>query len=400
MSGEATVGSKFSPDREKEIRERYDDIMKYETVLADIGTCAFCDIMATAQEHHLLVPPGVDTPPTEMIGVVVLFRQPLHRTSSGQRIWLNHVGRELGYRKDDLFCRRCVELPKYYEVLSLHRNKWAHKGAQVTVDSLSAFAGAVLGVLELASDEWADGQELRDAAEQALKWAAYQTEWGEEDASDLRGELEQRDVQLAKLKSELQELKAERSQSRAVASNEDPEIVTRVLATAKAHITKKVNEAREEMEQHLVRIGDAVTSLRSEVLDTQGHAQSSVDDEDEEGVDRPARGGHPPQLTGGQASEKLRDAFQRMRARGFDISSNVFQRWIVEDALKAAAAGEMSQVDDWWKLPSVLRKTEAEKDQMSKQLEIPQLEDWMMDIYRRVERRSGATSALPPEIGQ
>lgn len=390
MSGEANIGGKFKPDREKEIRVRYADIMKYQTVLADIGTCAFCDIMATAEKHRLLVPPRVDTPPEEIVGVVVLFRQPLYRPSSGERIWLNRFGRELGYPKDDLFCRRCVELPKYYEVLYLHRNKWAHDSAQVTVGSLCAFAGAVLGVLELASDEWADGQGLRDVAKRALVWAA-DPEWGEEDASDLRGELEQKNVQLAKMKSELQELKAERSQSGMVASNEAPEVVTRVLATAKAHITKKVNEAREEMKQHLVKIGDAVTSLRSEVLDAQGHVQSSVDDEDDEAIDQPVRDRSPPQLTGGQASEKLQDAFRRMRARGFDISSNVFQRWIVEDALQAAAAGGMNQIEDWWNLLSVQMKTPAEIEQMREQLEIPNVEDWMMDIYRRVERRSDAT---------
>ena len=380
-------GGAFRPDREREIRERYDQIMKYENVLADIGACAFSDVMATGMKHSLLDAPKVDMTPRQIIDVVVLFRDRLRRRSSEDPLWFRQVGRELRYPPDHLFCRRCVELPKYYEVLQLHRNKRAHRG-QVTVASLCAFAGAVLGILELSSDEWADAQNLREAAEGALVWAARHTGWEEEDSSHLHSELEQRDVQLKRLRRELQELKAERSQSGVAASSDAPEIVKGALTSAKAHITKKVNEAKEEMERHLERIGDAVTSLRSEVLDTQEHAQSLVDEED---TGRSAPGGRPQQITGGQASEKLRDAFRRMRDKGFDLSSNVFQPWIVKAALDAAAAGNMNRIDDWWRLPIVQGKTKAEKEQLSRQLEIPNVKDWMMDIYRRVERRSDAT---------
>ena len=392
VAGEGgTGGGRFMLEREEEIREQYRQIAKYEAVLVDIGTCAFSDVIATGEKHGLLEAPRVDTPPKEMIDVVRLYRRPLRRPNSEDRIWIRQIGRELDYPLDDLFSRRCVELPNYYEVLYLHRNKWAHRGSQVTVDSLAAFAGAVLGVLELASDEWVDAKDLRDAAGRALAWAAdqsrevnWETGGKSEDAGHLRGEIE-------KLKSQLQQrderLKERKVESSTTASNTASDIVKGALASAKAHVTKKVSEAREEMEQHLVEIGNAITSLRSEVLERQEYAQSSVDGEDEGDIDQPART-HPRQLTGAQASGRLRDAFLRMRDQGFDTPSNVFQFWIVEEALREAAAGRMNHVDDWWKLPVVQRKTVEEMEQMSQQLEIPNVKDWMMSVYRSVERRS------------
>lgn len=199
--------------------------------------------------------------------------------------------------------------------------------------------------------------------------------------------LDQREIQLNELKIELQELKVVASRSSVAAANDAPEIVKGALTSAKAHVTKKVNEAKDEMERHLEKIEHAIALPRSEVLEVQEDDQPAIDEEDADGLaDR-----HRPQLTGGQAWEKLQDAFLRMRdSRGVHVTVNVFQRWIFEEALEQAAAGKMDQVDDWWKLPSVRRKTEEERKQMRQQLQIPYVEDWMMEIYRRVEHRSGA----------
>ena len=373
-----------------DIRDRYDRIMKGEGVLVDVGACAFSHVIATGIARGLLVDDHDPiTPPREIVEVMRLFRRHLRRRNSDETMRFNQVGYALGLSPDDLFFRRCVELPRYFEVLQVHRNKRAHRG-EVTVASLCAFAGAVLGVLELAADEWADAKKLNEAAERALEWATNQTSReSTEDAGRLRSELDQREMQLKQLKAELQELKAERSQSGTVSPNGDPEIVRGALKSAKAHITKKVNEAKGEMDLRLEQIGDAIASLRSEVLDAQEHEQPSMGEENDDaatpiGQDR-------PQLTGGQARRKLVTAFQRMRdTRGVDISVNVFQRWITDEALEWAAAGKMGQIDDWWNLPSVQRKMADEKERMREQLRLPNVEDWMMDIYRRVERRSGA----------
>ena len=404
MAADSRTISEFTLDkREEDIRDWYSRIMKGEAVLADIGARAFRDVMETGIRSGLLDDPDPITSPREIIDVVLLFRRRLRQPSSDETIGFYQVGRGLGRRPDNLFCRRCVELPQYFEVLHLHRNKGAHRGAVVTEASLCAFAGAVLGVLELSSDEWVDVKRLnllREEAKEALVWATNGTNDGREETSRLHRDLDQRDVHLRRLKTELQELrglKAEGSQGSPLASNEAQELATKsALTSTKAHVTKKVNEAKDEMERHLEKIGSAIASLRSEVLDAQEHDQPLVDEEDTDGM---AQVGHGPQLTRGQAWEMLQEAFRRMRdSRGVHISVNVFQRWIVEDALDAAAAGEMDQVDDWWKLTVVLRKTVEEREQMAQQLKIPKVEDWMMDIYRRVERRSDAEVSGPTQL--
>lgn len=389
-----TIGrGKFILDRDDEdIREWYDQIMKGEGVLADIGTCAFSHVIAIGVENGLLADgPKPTAPAREIIDVVQLFRCRLQRRSSEETISFSQVGYMLRFPPDDLLCRRCVELPRYFDVLKLHRNKRAHRG-EVTVASLCALAGSVLGVLEITADDWVDARRLNDAAEGALVWATEQAirESGE-DAHRLRGELHQREEQLKKLRMELQELKVEGSQSGAAASNGDPEIVKRVLTTAKAHISRKVNESKEDLERRLDQIGDAVASLRIEVLDAQEHGQPSDRDEDDENASALATSPHRPQITGVQARAKIIAAYRKMKDRGVDLSVNVFQPWIRDEALERAAKGKMDQIDDWWKLPSVQKKTPAEIEHMREQLEIPNVEDWMMDIYRRVERRSDAT---------
>ena len=382
------MAGKFIPDRDDDdLRDWYDQIMKSEGVLADIGACAFAHVISIGVKNGLLVDDIGPTTASEIIDVLKLFRRRLRRPSSEETMWFRQVGRELGYGPDDLSCRRCVELPQYFEVLHIHRNKRAHRG-EVTSASLCAFAGAVLGILELSSDDWVDTRRLNDAAQGALVWATDSTNReSAEDEVRLRSKLDQTEAELQQLKIELQERRAEGSQSRAAPSDNDPEIVKRALTSTKAHITKKVNEANDEVQRRLEQVGEAIASLRSEVLDAQEHGQPPVGEEEYDAVVAPSQ--HRPQLTGGQARTKLQDAFRRMRdTRSVDISVNVFQRWIVDEALEWAATGKMDQIEDWWKLPSVQRKALDEKEQMREQLQIPEVEDWMMDIYRRVERRS------------
>ena len=383
------MAGKFIPDRDDDdLRDWYDKIMKSEGVLADIGACAFAHVIAIGVNDGLLVDDIGPTTAREIIDVLKLFRRRLRRPSSEETMPFRQVGRELGYGPDDPFCRTCVELPRYFEVLHIHRNKRAHRG-EVTSASLCAFAGTVLGILELSSDDWVDTEDARtlnDTAQGALVWATDST--NRESAKDeVRSKLDQREAELRQLKIELRELRVEGSQSRAAPSDNDPEIVKRALTSTKAHITKKVNEANDEVQRRLEQVGEAIASLRSEVLDAQEHGQPPVGEEEYDAV--VASSQHRPKLTGGQARTKLQDAFRRMRdTRGVDISVNVFQRWIVDEALKWAATGKMDQIEDWWKLPSVQQKALDEQEQMREQLQIPEVEDWMMDIYRRVERRS------------
>ena len=129
----AAKSAKSTLDRDDDdIREWYDRIMKGEDVLVDIGTCAFSDVTATGLKHDLLSPLSPITPPREIIDVVRLFRRRLSQLNSDETVYFRQVGRTLGYRPDELFCRRCVELPQYFEVLQFHRNKRAHRGAEVT----------------------------------------------------------------------------------------------------------------------------------------------------------------------------------------------------------------------------------------------------------------------------
>ena len=371
------VASQSTLDRDDDyIREWYDRIMRGEGVLADIGTRAFSEIIAIGVERDLLDDAPNQITPREIVDVVRLFRLHLYQRNSQERVWFNQLGRELGYRPHELFFRRCVELPRYFEVLQFHRNKRAHRD-EVTTASLCALAGVVLGILELSADDWTDTQELKDTAEKALAWASNQDD-------GLRQDLDQKEKELAQARMKVHELEAKSPQENAVYSSNDPEVVKGALTSAKAHITKKVNEAKDDLERRLEQIGDAVVSLRSEVLDAQKHGQPGVEETDAAAAPSQQR----PTLTGAQAKAKLAAAFRRMRVRGVDISANVFQRWVVDEAIEYAAYGKMDQIDDWWKLPIVQGKTTDEKRQMREQLQMPDVENWMMDIYRRVERRS------------
>ena len=175
-----------------DIRERYDQIMKGEGVLADIGACAFSHVVAIGVERGLLSEQSPVKPPKEINDVVQLFRPRLRRPSSEETVRFDQVGRKLGYPPDDLFSRRCNELPRYYEVLLVHRHKKAHRSAVVSVASLCAFAGAVLAILDLSADEWVDAHSLNDAAKEALRWAiAQDSRENTEGAGRLRDELNQ-----------------------------------------------------------------------------------------------------------------------------------------------------------------------------------------------------------------
>ena len=188
-------------DRGDEIREWYDSIMKGEGVLVDIGAGAYRDVIAAGVEHGLLVDRSI-TPPKEIIEVLRLFRPRLQQQGSEDRIRFDQVGRKLGYPPGDLFHRRCVELPPYFEVLLFHRNKQAHRGAVVTVASLCAFAGCALGILDLAEDKWGDAREVRDTAERALEWATGQNirESSRERVTRIDRELDQEEGSRTKLR--------------------------------------------------------------------------------------------------------------------------------------------------------------------------------------------------------
>lgn len=376
----------FRSGDEDSIREQYEKILshRHEGILVDIGNCAYSHIMAEGIKAGLLATPGPIDPAKEIHDVLRLMgRRPQPRCGSRSSdardgIWFRDIWRELR-GADELFRRRCVELPKLFETLQIHRNKKAHRKLEVTVASLCALCGTVLMVLELASDGWIDQKSiasLRSAAENGLKKAAQQilvdVNYG--DQID-RGEID-------RLRDELEEVRGKLKESRRT-SHTAFEIDGR-LQNFQNEIMNNIDV---KMDQQNDTIHDALIALRDElVTDSRHHHPVEEDEEyDNEIIDSIIK---LQPLTREMARRKLNEGSKRITAKlGISYPANIFQEWIVDAALDKAATDGLNKIDDWWALPIVQKKKGKYEKMMKQQLQLSGCEDWMMDIYRRVEKR-------------
>lgn len=392
-------------DPRDEIMGWYEKILssRHERILAQIGGLAYDEIMLSGVKAGLLRQPD-PLAPSEFRHVTKVMLAKHDRKNSEGSIPFRSISRELGARESDLLNRRCVELPTLFDVLRSHRNKRAHPGdGEITEATLCALAGTVLSVLELSSERRLNAEQretvvkLREVSENALAYVVSQV--GEVNRQDeiekLREELSSLQDQKGEMESELAAL---RTANDAEGTADVSHLIQNAMTNIKAHVTKRINEIKDEyqeMGRQFEIVRDAVETLRDERPD--------YDDEDgvlgEEGPSdaelRPMEGGArqrrdaESELTAEVARQMLRRARRRLEEKGWDIRVNVFQPWIVEEALEKAATEGLGTIDDWWNLSAVGGKSAEEWQSMQQQLEIPECKSWMIGIYSRVERRGG-----------
>lgn len=245
-----------------------------------------------------------------------------------------------------------------------------------------ALCGTVLTIIELASDGWVDEDKidsLRRAAEGGL--AARDTSSNGE-LNRLRAALEESQAREKALGRELEEAR-KRAERKA-----DSDLVGAVQATLEdglSNVLHRIDAVNNEREGQFESLRDTLIALRDEVSPSSAD-RPPVTDEDESGDGASGRAEAPP-LTGEMARAQFRKAEERVTQYGVPYKANVFQPWIVNEALKVAADEGLDGIEDWWKLPIVVDKRRNYGEEMKQQLEIEGLQDWMMDIYRRVERR-------------
>ena len=389
----------FSIDLDEDaIREWYDKILssRHEGVLADIGGSAYHHVMRMGIDEGLLEEPEPIRDPNEIRDVLQLMcRRPQRRKDRpGESVWFRHIGRELmNGRPDDLLNRRCVELPELFEILQIHRNKKAHRGT-VTEGSLYTLCGTVLTIIELASDEWVDEEKLdslRKAAVGGLDARQIPGGASHDELRRLREALEESQAQEKMHQRALEEL----TKQKRGAKKADLDINTlratlkEEMSNIRAQIVQRIDKINEEREGQLEGLRDALITLRDEVAPLSANRAPVTDDEPADGA---SGHGSVQSLTGEMVRAKFRGALERLET-GYDIpfKANVFQPWIVNDALQVAASGGLEKIEDWWKLPIVQSKRQDHEEDMKRQLQVPGLEEWMMDIYRRVERRHPAS---------
>ena len=350
------VGS-FRNFDEDPIREQYDYILssRHEGILVDIGNCAYSHVMAEGIEAGLLETPGPIVPAKEIRDVLQLIgRRPQLRCGSRPSdaragIWFRDIGRELR-RTDELLRRRCVELPELFETLQIHRNKKAHRNSDVTAASLCALCGTVLTVLELASDGWIDQESvasLRNAAESGLKEVAQQI-LGDENYED---QIDRDEVD--RLREELERARDELKESHR-ASQASVEIDGRLQDFQ----NKIINRIDIRMEKQAEEVRDAFIALKDDLMTDSRHRHlvDKTDESDNQITDSMIR--DQPPMTLEMARRKLNDGSKRITALGIPYQANIFQKWIVDEALEKAATDGLNKIDDWWILPMVQKKKE------------------------------------------
>lgn len=398
-----TDAAGFSIDLDEDaIREWYDKILssRHEGVLADIGGSAYRHVMRMGIDEGLLEEPEPVRDPNEIRDVLQLMcRRPQRRKDRpGESIWFREIGRELmNGRPDDLLNRRCVELPELFEILRIHRNKKAHRGT-VTEGSLYALCGTVLMIIELASDEWIDKENidsLRKAAVGGLDARQIPGGASHDELGRLREALEESQAQEKMHQRALEELTKQTRGARkadldvAVAINTLRETLKGEMSNVRAQVVQRIDKINEEREEQLGGLRDALTTLRDEVVPLSANRAPVTDDVPTYGAS--GHGSVQP-LTGEMVRTTFRKALNRLATK-YDIpyKANVFQPWIVNDALKVAAVDGLEKIEDWWKLPAVQYHRQEYEDDMQRQLQVPGLAEWMMDIYRRVERQRPAS---------
>lgn len=398
-----TDAAGFSIDLDEDaIREWYDKILssRHEGVLADIGGSAYRHVMRMGIGEGLLEESEPVRDPNEIRDVLQLMcRRPQGRKDRpGEIVWFRNIGRELmNGRPDDLLNRRCVELPELFEILWIHRNKKAHRGT-VTEGSLYALCGTVLMIIELASDEWIDEEKidsLRKAAVGGLDARQIPGGASHDELGRLREALEESQAQEKMHQRALEELTKQTRGARkadldvAVAINTLQATLKGEMSNVRAQIVQRIDKINEEREEQLEELRDALTTLRDEVVPLSANRAPVTDDEPADGAS--GHGAVQP-LTGEMVRATFRKALDRLAAK-YDTpyKANVFQPWIVNDALKVAAVDGLEKIEDWWKLSAVQHKRQEYEDDMKRQLQVPGLAEWMMGIYRRVERRGPAS---------
>ena len=269
-----------------------------------------------------------------------------------------------------------------FETLQIHRNKKAHRTSEVTVASLCALCGTVLTVLELASYGWIDQESvdsLRRSAKDGLEEVAQQV------LGDMNyGDQIDRD-ETDKLHEESKEIRGKLKESRG-ASQTASEIYDG-LQDFQEEIMKVIDGKMEV-------IHDALTALRDEMMTDSSHHHPVEEDEEpgNEMIDGTVK---KRPLTREMARQKLGEGSKRITDKlGIDYRANIFQSWIVKAALEKAVTDGLNRIDDWWALPIVQDKKREYEKEMQQQLQLIGCEDWMMDIYRRVEKRSNSRGGI------
>ena len=156
-----------------------------------------------------------------------------------------------------------------------------------------------------------------------------------------------------------------------------------------SNVRERIDKINEEREGQLGGLRDALITLRDEIATPSADRTPVRDDEPASGT---SGHGTVQPLTSEMAKTMFRKALDRLATK-YDTpyKANVFQPWIVNDALKVAATDGLEKIEDWWKLSTVQYKRQEYDDDMKRQLQVPGLAEWMMGIYRRVERRRPAS---------
>lgn len=371
-----------------DLRDGYDAILnsRHEGVLTEIGHRAWRSVVDVGVARGLLEPVPLQPPVHEIGSVARLMRGSCPRVSPpGGDLPFRRIGQELGLPYNDLVYRRALELPELFDLLQIHRNMKAHRSRTVTMGSLTALCGAVLMVLELRSDDWgesAQAESLREVVEQTL---AVRSEDRKQSLRCQLADLQQKYDDLVRHQSSV-------SVAPGAVDGVDGETgiddlfraVSQKLKTGLDEIKSSLCVADDRRDRQIEQLVDAVAALRDDVAPLQVKDVSPVPD-----VTRspPSQSGELPVLTGGIVRAKFRAAADKLeRKHRVMYPANVFQSWIVNDALRVASSDGLATIDDWWRLPMVEGKRQHHGE-MRRQLEIPGLADWMMDHYRRVERR-------------
>lgn len=365
-----------------DLRDRYDAILnsRHEGVLIEIGHRAWRSLVDTAVERGLLEPVPLQSP-HEISRVAALMRLSWPRTTPpGGTLQFRHLGRELQFPHDDLLNRRAVELPELFDLLQIHRNKKAHRSRTVTMGSLTALCGAVFMVLELGSDDWVDQDQvesLRNVAEQALCVPSQET-------SSLRCQLADERDRYSSLRRDYDELVRRESAAGETGIDDLFRAVSSKLKAGFDEVKSSLDVVDDRRDRQIEKLLDAFAAFRDDFAKPQVDDVSPVSDVTKELAPSPAE---LPVLTGSIVRAKFRTAADKLeRKHRVAYPANVFQSWIVNQALDVASTGGLTTIEDWWRLPQVVNKRKYHKE-MRRQFDIPGLVDWMMDHYRRVERR-------------
>ncbi len=363
-----------------------------ERALIRIGYMAYRSLVSLARDKRLFGDVPEVTRPREINDVLNLIAR---RTIATTNIYFRSIAAELRYPTANIHTRRCVELPKLFEILHICRNKRSHN-VDISEHWLGVLCSTMLAVVELAHDQWLTPQEREAILQGTRAGLAFilsendRRHDGDDDNDvNLQARLETKEASIRQLTEEKNELNAKLARL-----NVEPN-VSRQIDDARTAIIGGIEEVNQTVNNLASYIYTSPPPISGKPEELQGDA--IADDIDSHSVENDqfetshdSTTTRSSSLTREMARQRCRTALRELKKKlphlPYDV--NIFHPAIVDEALEETVrSGELTP-DGWRQLLTVRKRIKKDEQNIEEQMTLDGgiWQEKMMDIYNRFAR--------------